>query len=441
MSDKLLIYSDEGIRSWDHLQAANDSVVGIARATQLLLGGAPTVGFGFGASVQTVPNMTINIAAGQILTFAPVDYSNNAAFPADTRMILHSGYADEQTLTFNNSALTAGQSQCFLVQAVFAQQDIIRVGDPDNGVLPFVNSANLLEPFAGPNNNSGTLPTLRNGFANVQIIAGSISSSGSPTVPAPTTGAIGLWVVTLHFGDITITSGMLSQYPNSPIIAGLLNSHHSGGAGQAPKIDVTKEITGIVPFPNLPVSNPSPAAVGGVVVVAGAIAIVYQINVNPNGNLAGRVHDRALNLTTGTEYVCTTTGTSNGAGGTTQAVWTPVGGTQTGPSLIYESTSPVTAANPYATYLMDCAAAGANMTLNLMAVSSLTNAQVGCVMVGENTAENLTVTITPAGSDKFLVNGQVVTGSLTLLDVGDSRIMCPLTIPSGPMAGTYWVVV
>jgi hypothetical protein len=441
LSDKLLIYSDEGIRSWDHLYAANDSVVGIARATQLLLGGAQTVGFGFGASVQTSPNMSINIAAGQILSWAPLDYTNNAAFPPDTRMILHSGYNDAETLVFDISDLTAGQSQCFLIQASFEQQDIIRVGDPDNGVLPFVNSANLLEPFAGQNNNAGTLPTVRNGFANVQKIAGTIAGTGqTPTPPSPTGNAIGLWIVTVEFGDIAISSGMLEQYPNSPIVAGLLNQHHTGAAGQAPKIDVTEEIQGIVPLLNLPVSNNSPASVGGIVVVPGSIPIAQQITVNPNGNLAGKVNDRALNESSGIEYVCTTTGTAAGAGSTIQAVWTPVGGTQTGPTNIYRATSPTNASNSYANYLMDCAAANANLTLNLPAVSSVTNAQIGITLIGENTAENLQAFVAPAGSDKFIINGQVVTGNLALSQVGDSRTLTNLTIASGPMAGTYWVV-
>jgi short subunit fatty acids transporter len=81
------------------------------------------------------------------------------------------------------------------------------------------------------------------------------------------------------------------------------------------------------------------------------------------------------------------------------------------------------------------------LTFDVPAVSSVgINAEIGVVMVGQNSAETNSITITPSGSDKFIINGQVVSGSIQLLQIGDSRTLIPCTISSGAMAGTYWLV-
>lgn len=57
-------------------------------------------------------------------------------------------------------------------------------------------------------------------------------------------------------GASTIVTGNIAVAAGAPFLAGLLASHHSGGAGQAPKVSLTAEVQGVLPPANLPAGLP-----------------------------------------------------------------------------------------------------------------------------------------------------------------------------------------
>lgn len=165
------------------------------------------------------------------------------------------------------------------------------------------------------------------------MLYGAIATTGSEVPPTPTTGYVPLYLVDLAFGQTTIAqsqiltagpsvgTGVPSTYPQAPFLTGLLNSHHSGGAGQAPKIKLASETQGILPMANLPASS---AASGG------GLSTVRTYAGNPNGAVAGTAGvigvsppDLLWDTVDGILWTCATTGTA------TTAVWVNVAaGTQ-----------------------------------------------------------------------------------------------------------------
>jgi hypothetical protein len=91
---------------------------------------------------------------------------------------------------------------------------------------------------------------------------GNVATSGSEAPPNPTAGWVPLYLIDLAFGQMQVTANEIltagpsvganvpSNYPQAPFLAGLLNSHHGGITGQAPKIKLASEVQGILPPAN-----------------------------------------------------------------------------------------------------------------------------------------------------------------------------------------------
>jgi hypothetical protein len=108
-------------------------------------------------------------------------------------------------------------------------------------LLPYYNSANPAMPFSGLGNNGLTQNTVRKGVAVVTVKAGAAAATGSQVTPAPDAGYIGLYAVTVAFGQTTITAGNISTVATAPLINSTLH-------GLAPTFTVSP----VVPAATLP---------------------------------------------------------------------------------------------------------------------------------------------------------------------------------------------
>jgi hypothetical protein len=153
----------------------------------------------------------------------------------------------QQGIVFGNTVLNcpaptvSGQSINYLVEAQFQQVDSNPVA------LLYYNSANPLQPLAGTATN-----TRRGGVCALQIKAGTAAATGTQTTPTADNGWTGLYAVTVAYGATSISSGNIATVSGAPILAGLLNAHHGGVTGQAPKINLASEVQGTLPVANLP---------------------------------------------------------------------------------------------------------------------------------------------------------------------------------------------
>lgn len=262
MTDRTLFYTQETLRSFDQLSMVKDAMLGTAWLSQDNQGSALSVVSGFTATPDSPIAMGVNLASGRIYAQAATDTTAFGTLSADVTLIKQQGYASAQRLLLTTAGLSVGQSQWALIQVQFSQSDAVRSGDPTGGILNFWDVTDPTQPLVGLGGNNLPLNTVRQGVAQVSVIYGSAAATGSEVPPNPSAGCVPLYLVDLAFDQSTVSAlqilaaapsvgtGVPSNYPNMPLLAGLLNKHHGGVLGQAPKIDLASEVTGLLPNGN-----------------------------------------------------------------------------------------------------------------------------------------------------------------------------------------------
>ncbi|HTI81721.1 MAG TPA: hypothetical protein VL614_14835 [Acetobacteraceae bacterium] len=335
-------YSQQQWRSFDITAFEHDVLMALAATTQELLGSTTTVIAGISATQTSPASLTINLSGGNIYQLADADAVAVGTIPQDTTTIMQQGEYDGGQLTFSAASIPAGQSQYFLVQAQFSQSDVVRSGDPNGGVSPFYNTANPAQPLNGQGGLGNVSPSERQGKCIVQVISGVAATTGSETPPTPTGGWVPLYLIVLTNGQTQITNAEIltagpsvgvnvpTNYPFAPFLAGLLNSHHSGNPGQAPKINLATEVQGVLPAANVAKSGGMQAftSTGNLTVPPNIFAVEYEVW-GPGGGGGGSLgsnsggaggsgggYCRGVASVTPGQVILVTIGTP-GAGGTT----------------------------------------------------------------------------------------------------------------------------
>jgi hypothetical protein len=166
------------------------------------------------ACTPTSPaTLQVNVGVGSLYSAQTVDASAFGDLGTDTtHTIVKQGLLqDPATLTITPPG-TVGYSQVFLVQAIFAEVD------GGSTVLPYYNAANPSVPFSGPANAGTSNFTVRQGKITVSLKAGTAATTGTQTTPAPDSGYVGLYAITVANGATTITSGNIVALSTAPFI-------------------------------------------------------------------------------------------------------------------------------------------------------------------------------------------------------------------------------
>jgi hypothetical protein len=321
--DRPIIYDQEQGRLYDFLSLAREFVYGSGIAWGDLFGSTASVVSGFAATASSPASLVINIAAGRIYLQAAVDATAYSVMGTDARQTVQQGIAAAQSITLSTAGISSGQSRYALIQAKFAQTDIIPTDDPNSGVLPYYNADNPANVYMGPGGFGAMQSTRRAGVCTLSVKYGAVASTGSESAPSADSGAIGLYLIDLAYGQTAIAQNKIVTVSGAPFLAGLLGSHHHGVNGQAPKIDLTSEVSGVLALANLP---PYPMAMLPVSSALAGSALVarYTYAGNPNGHVAGTAAvpgvspaDECTDVTNNVVYVCTSSGTA------AQATWVP----------------------------------------------------------------------------------------------------------------------
>gem|GEM_PF-4100484 len=407
-----IIYSQEQIRSFDFLEGMRDCMKSEGNLAQSLFGPSDTILTRFSAAAKSIPNMTFDLASGSILEWAPVDADPYGAAAADASYCYQLGFAEAQEIVLTTAQLSSGQSQWVLIRARFKQVDAVRPGDPTSGVQPFYNSADPRNPLQGINNNGGILPSVRKGSVEISTVYGTPATTGAQVAPSPGGGFVPLYLVLLTFGQTTITNGQILEapagiggYPPAPIWRGVRAQHHKGAAyGQAPQIDVTTEITGIVPLSHLPATS-----------LYGLLPTLRSGVGTPVAVLAGGAGDLFFQSDASILWVCVTTG---GAG---VAVWQPIGLVG---GCVVVSSFPISPVVGGTIYLCNTASGAGTCTLG-------TAASYGTGVVEfKNIGSTNVMTIYPATGESL--GGMAANAPITL-NPGDA-------VRLGPQAAVGWHV-
>lgn len=210
--DRQIVYPGQILPETTLLQMTKDAMIGSAKLAAAVLG-TSTIANGFVVTPTGPASLQVVVAPGEIYALTNIDSLAFSTLPADTtHSILKQGILLDGVTLSCPAPTTTGQSTNYLIQVTYQDQDSTPV------LLPYYNSANPAMPYSGMGNNGLTQNTIRKGVAIAQVKAGASAATGSQVTPAPDSGYIGLYVVSVAFGQTIISSGNIAQYSGAPLL-------------------------------------------------------------------------------------------------------------------------------------------------------------------------------------------------------------------------------
>jgi hypothetical protein len=168
--------------------------------------GTNSVCDGLALSATSPATMSINIGSGSLITLQVTDASVFGSLPIDNNFIMKIGVNNTNTTMALSAPTVAGDSINYLIEACFSENDGVPV------VLPYYNAANPAQPFSGPGNTGAAQNTVRLDTVSLRFKAGNQSATGTQNTPVVDSGYIALGVVTIAYGQTSITSSNIVNY-------------------------------------------------------------------------------------------------------------------------------------------------------------------------------------------------------------------------------------
>ncbi|QBP09386.1 phage tail protein [Cupriavidus metallidurans] len=210
--DRQIIYPGQIPLETDLLNTNKNTMIALSKLAAAMLG-TSTVVNGLTVGPNSPAALNVVVSAGEIYALTSVDANAYSSIAADTtHLIVKQGVSLDPTTVPCPAPSTAGFSINYLIQAAFSETDGLPVA------LPYYNSSNPSQAFSGPGNNGAAQNTRRYGLAVVNAKAGAAATTGTQTTPSPDAGFVGLAVVTVAFGQTTITSSNITAATNAPVI-------------------------------------------------------------------------------------------------------------------------------------------------------------------------------------------------------------------------------
>jgi len=177
--------------------------------------GTGTQVWGLACGPTSPASMSVVVGPGAIVSQQVVDQNAFGSLAADTAdALVKVGINLTSTTLTLTAPSSSGQSINYLIEASFLEQDTTPV------VLPYYNASNPAQPYTGPSNSGAAQNTQRLQRAQLQLKAGTPASTGSQATPAVDSGWVGLYVVTVAYGQSTVTAGNISVYTAAPFVGG-----------------------------------------------------------------------------------------------------------------------------------------------------------------------------------------------------------------------------
>ncbi len=218
--DRQIEYPGEILTDTELLTIQRNIYTSLAYLSQAVVGLAVSqIADGFPCTQAVSPNMTVQVGPGAVYQQVARDTNAYGSLGLDTTNLIvkqgiNLGASSSQPYTVLSCPApgTAGQSINYLVQVVFGESD------GNSTLLSYFNSAMPSTAWSGPNNTGTSQNTTRLDSVTISVVAGTAATTGTQTTPAPTGGAIGLWVVTVANGQATITNSNITAYPGAPLL-------------------------------------------------------------------------------------------------------------------------------------------------------------------------------------------------------------------------------
>ena len=211
--DRNIVYPGSIPLDTDLLSVNKNTMIGLGFLAQAVLG-TNTVADGLACQPTSPASMSIVIGPGSMTQLCPVDtlaYGSIAADPTD--LVMKMGINIAPTTFALTAPSSVGQSINYLMEASFQEVD----GDPV--VLPYYNASNPAQSFSGPSNSGSAQNTVRSQQVQLQSKAGLPGDTGSQVTPGADSGWIGLYQITVSYGQTHITAANISVIPTAPFLA------------------------------------------------------------------------------------------------------------------------------------------------------------------------------------------------------------------------------
>ncbi len=211
--DRNLVYPGSIPLDSDLLSVSRNTMIAIGAIAQAVLGTGTLVD-GLACTPTSPASMSITVAPGTISQLTVVDTLPFGSLPADTADPLVKMGVNLSPTPFTLVAPTvSGQAVNYLIQAALQESDVSPV------VLPYYNAANPTQPFSGPGNTGVAQNTQRNQRVQLQLKAGAPASSGSQTSPPVDNGWVGLYVITVGYGQTSVVAGNIATLAGAPFLS------------------------------------------------------------------------------------------------------------------------------------------------------------------------------------------------------------------------------
>lgn len=210
--DRNLVYPGSIPLDSDLLTVNRNAMIGIGALASAVLG-SNTVVDGLACTPTSPASMTVNVGPGSIAQLSVVDTLEYGSLPADTSDALVKMGINLAPTSFTLMAPnTSGQALNYLIQAAFQESDTNPV------VLPYYNAANPAQPYSGPSNSGVAQNTQRIQRVQLQLKSGAPAATGSQSTPPVDSGWAGLYVITIAYGQTSVTAANIAVLPGAPFI-------------------------------------------------------------------------------------------------------------------------------------------------------------------------------------------------------------------------------
>ena len=211
--DRNIVYPGSIPLDTDMLSVNRNVMLAVGYLAQVVLGGG-TVVDGLACTPTSPTSMSVTVGPGSITQMTVVDALAYGSLPADNTDPLVKMGINTTGTDFTLSAPTAsGQAVNYLLEAALQESDATPV------VLPYYNAANPNQPYSGPNNAGITQNTTRTQRVALQLKPGAAANAGTQVTPPVDSGWVGLYVITVAYGQAAITAASVTTLPTAPFLA------------------------------------------------------------------------------------------------------------------------------------------------------------------------------------------------------------------------------
>ena len=327
--DRIIVYPGSIPLDTDLLSTNLNAMIGLGYLAQAVLG-QNTIADGLVCNPTSPPSLTITVGPGSLSQLTTIDTLPYGSLPADTTDPLLKIGVNAASTTFSLLApTTTGQSANYLVEASFLESDVNPL------VLPYYNAANPAQPYSGAANSGIAQNTMRIQRVQLQLKAGAPALTGQQQTPPVDAGWVGLYIVTVSYGQTQILASNVSLSSSAPFLTWKLPQLRPGFASGVQSFTTSANFT-----------VPPGVTQVEVELWGGGSGSFASIGSQPSGGGAGGgyARKRITNLSPG-QLIGVTVGLG-GNGGTTSGTAATGGGTS---SFFTYASATGGSLNPYAT--------------------------------------------------------------------------------------------